>query len=889
MPLASGVRLGVYEVIALLGAGGMGEVYRARDGTLKRDVALKILPEIFALDPDRLARFKREAQVLAALNHPNIASIYGFEGSGAVQVLVLEFVDGPTLADRIAQGPVPLDEALSMAMQVAIALEAAHQSGIVHRDLKPANIKIRPDGTVKVLDFGLAKALSDDPSAGDGSQSPTITSPALTRMGMILGTAAYMSPEQARGRAADKRSDIWAFGCVLYEVLTGRRAFEGDDVSETLAGILKSNPVWEALPREIPASVRRVLRRCLEKDPNRRYHDLADARLDLAEPIASSEAAPPVIARLPNAIVERGLWALVVMTLGSLLAYLLLQEPPTGRMAQFHVLPPQNTTFGSTAGMGGNPSAVSGAVSPDGTRMVFVATDKSGTLLWLRPIDSLTARPLAGTEGAFLPFWSPDSRFVGFFTTGKLKRIDAGGGSSQTLCDVPSGPRGASWSPNGIILFSIGAGSGTKLSRVSSEGGTPTPVEVSDEDGKSSEGSWPYFLPDGRHFLYWVRSQSDGSRGIYLGSLDPGAASRRLVTSDSQAVYAAPGWLLFTREGILLRQAFDPERLDMAGAATPVVEGLAATNEIGLGAFSASQTGVLTYRSGAAASTQFAWFDRNGRMLGTAGPPGSYRTIALSPDETRVAYGDVATEDIWILDLRRQTPLRFTFAAGSIETAPVWTHDGTKILYRSTQHGGSVFEKNATGTLAERLILKARINGPSQVSRDGKLLLYFANPAGQSLFDIFVLPLTGEPKPVVVVGSPFGEVEPQFSPDGRWLAYLSNETGRNEAYVEPFPTTGKDKWKISETSARQPMWRSDGKELFFVSDERKLYAVTVRTTSNFEFETPRLLFDMRADVFNARNSYVPSRDGQRFLVNMLLDTAPTPISVILNWTAGPAR
>jgi serine/threonine protein kinase/Tol biopolymer transport system component len=885
MPFASGVRLSVYEVLELIGEGGMGEVYRAHDARLSRDVALKILPELFARDPDRLARFKREAKVLASLNHPNIAAIYGFEESQGVHALVLELVDGPTVAETVAQGPIPLHDALLIATQIAVALEAAHENGIIHRDLKPANIKVRSDGTVKVLDFGLAKALADDVAVGDVSLSPTITSPALTRMGVILGTGAYMSPEQARGKTADKRSDIWAFGCVLYEMLAGKRAYDGEDVSETLANVLKGAPDWDALPSETPSIVRRVLRRCLEKDPRRRFHDIADARLDLDEG-SSLDAAVPVVVRSRRTTLERSLWALIVVTLGSVLAYFLLKEPAAQQVIRFEVNPPDNTSFGSTMGMGANPALTNGTVSPDGTRLVFVATDRSGTaLLWVRPIDSLTARPVPGTDGGLVPFWSPDSRFIGFFVADKLKKIDGEGGAAQTICDVPSTPKGATWGRSGIILFSSG-NSSPHLFRISGEGGTPVPLQIDDAGRRELEASWPYFLPDGRHFLYWVKPASDDPSGVYVASIEPGAAPpRRLVASESGAVYAPPGFLLFAGDGILLRQRFDPEHLQMTGEATPVVEHVARIAEIGSGGFSASATGVLTYRSSTRHSTQFAWFDRNGRMLESVGPPGDYRTPALSPDEKRLAYADDDKGDIWILDLSRRAPSRFTYTTSSLETAPVWSPDGTKIIYRSTQHGGSVFEKSATGTVAERLIVKARINGPSQVSRDGKSLLYFATPEGQAVQDIFVLSLTGEPKPVPIVQSPFVDVEPQLSPDERWLAYLSNETGRHEVYVQPFPPTG-SKWQISNGGARQPLWSHDGKELFFVSDARKLYAVDIRSGSGFDFGIPRLLFELRANVFNARNSYVPSRDGQRFLVNMLLDEAASPINVVLNWTAG---
>jgi len=887
MPLASGARLGVYEVLEPIGAGGMGEVYRARDVTLQRDVALKILPEAFALDADRLARFRREAQVLASLNHPNIASIYGFESAGPVQVLVLEFVEGPTLADRIAGDRIPIDEALTIAKQIAIALEAAHQQGIVHRDLKPANIKVRSDGTVKVLDFGLARAMTDGTGTVDGSQPPTITSPALTRMGVILGTAAYMSPEQARGKVADKRSDIWAFGCVLYEMLTGRRTFEGEEISDTLASVLKSSPDLGAFPAETPSGVRRVIRRCLEKDPASRYHDVADARLDLAD-ATSLNPSPPAVGSVRSALVERAAWALVALILGALLVYALQDKPTPLKIVQFEVAPPENTTFGSTLGMGGNLVSVTGSLSPDGTQLVFAATDAGGkTLLWVRSLDALTARALPGTDEGMLPFWSPDSRHVGFYASRRLKKVDVTGGAVQTLCEAADTPKGATWGANGIILFS--AGTTPALFRVSSEGGTPTRLEISDAEHKSVQHSWPQFLPDGRHFLYWGRT-ADDFRGVFLASLEPGDVARPMVTSDSQGAYVSPGWLLFVREGTLLRQPVDAERLTMASSeATPLVEGISSLNEIGLAAFSASWNGVVSYRSGLAATTQFAWFDRNGRNLGTVGPPGSYRAIALSPDERRVAYGDVAKGDVWTLDLVRQTSTRVTHVAGSIEASPVWSLDGTRLFYRSTQEGSGIYEKNASGALAERLLLRGRVNGPSQVSPDGTLLLYFAAPSGEMAQDIFVVPLNGEPTPRAVIQTPFADVEPQFSPDGRWLAYLSNATGRHEVYVEPFPPTGKDRVQISNTSARQPMWSRDGKELFFVNNQRKLYAVDVSTASGFQFGTPRFLFDLPADVFNARSSYAPSRDGKRFLVNTLLENAAPPINVLLNWTAGVSR
>jgi eukaryotic-like serine/threonine-protein kinase len=885
MPLAPGVRVGVYEVVAFIGAGGMGEVYRARDTRLNRDVALKILPELFAADPDRLARFKREAQVLASLNHSNIASIYGFEEAGGVQALALELVEGPTLADRIAQHPIPLEDALLIAKQMAEALEAAHEQGIIHRDLKPANIKLRSDGTVKVLDFGLAKSFAPDVAiapVGDRSQSPTITTPAATRLGVIMGTAAYMSPEQAKGRPIDKRTDIWAFGCVLFEMLTGTRAFDGDDVSESLASVLKNDPDWSALPKATPHTIRRVLRRCLEKDPRQRFHDVADVGLDLDEPTIL-ESSAPVSARSTISTLERMAWALVVVLLAGVLAFLLMRRQPSPRVVQLQINPPGDTFLG-TSGGGLAGAAGGGIVSPDGTRFVFLATDTSGkTFLWLRSLDSLAVRALPGTEGASFPFWSPDSRFVGFFVAGKLKKMEAAGGPVQTLCDVQGIPRGITWAGD-VILFS--SGSPSSFFRVSGEGGAATPVVMPDVKQTGVLPSWPYFLPDGRHFLYWARATTNGARGISVGSIEQGFAPRRLLASDTNAVYASSGFLLFIRESTLLRQRFDPERLEPSGEATPVAEQVLNNTEYGLGAFSVSTTDVLTFQAGSDVSTQFAWFDRSGRLIDRVGAPGNYRQLALSPDEKRVAYVNNTDRDIWILDLARQNRSKLTFKSGA--ASPAWSPDGSKVMYRVSQDGGKVFEKNASGVGTEQLLFNGVINGPSQVSPDGRLLLYFAVPPGQAVQDVFVMPLTGERKPTPIVHTQFIEVEPRFSPDMRWLAYVSNDTGRNEIYVQPFPPTG-DKWQVSNSGGRQPIWREDGKELFFVSDDRKFYAVDIRSDSAFDYGVPHFLFDMRANVYNTANSYAPSRDGQRFLVNMLLDSAASPIIVILNWTAGLTR
>jgi serine/threonine protein kinase/Tol biopolymer transport system component len=875
MSLAPGVRLGVYEVRDLIGAGGMGEVYRGHDTRLNRGVALKILPETFAVNADRLARFKREAQVLASLNHSNIASIFGFEESNGVHALVLELVDGPTLADCIARGPMTLEDALPMARQIAEALEAAHAQGVVHRDLKPANIKIRPDGTVKVLDFGLAKALTGDavPPAASGTQ--TITSPAMTQLGVILGTAAYMSPEQARGKTVDKRSDIWAFGSVLYEMLTGKRAFDGDDMSDTLANALKRDPDWSALPATTPANIRRTLQRCLEKNPARRIHDIADARLELEQ---NDPTDAPATAPLPRRLTaERIGWGLLASLLAGGLAYSLMRIPPAPPVVRFQISPPENASFGASTGVGRADSTTGATLSPDGTQLAFIVEQSGRTLVWLRRLDAFTSRPLVGTDDALMPFWSPDGRTIGFFAGNKLKRIDVADGSVQTIGDVPGVPRGASWGSQDVIVFS--SGTPARLARVSARGGVVTPIDLAD----TSFSRWPSFLPDGRQFLYVGRFQpSETSQSLIVGSIEPGAPPRRIMAFVGSGAVAANGVLLFVKDGSLVQQRFDLDRLEVTGEATIIVGEVLDSPGFGRADFSVSQTGVLAFRSASNRSNQFAWFDRSGNLMEAVGPPGNYRTPDLSPDGTRLAFTDVNQGDLWILDLSRKTSSRFTTETGT-ETAPAWFPDGTRIAYR--RDGGGLFEKDASGTGTERQLLKEPINGPSQVTPDGKWILYFNVTRAESQ-DVYVLPTTGDPTPKAIVQSPFADVEPQLSPDLRWLAYASTETGRNEIYVQPFPPTGK-RWQVSNSGGRQPLWRADGKELFFVSDERRLYAMDVNEKSeSFDYGAPRFLFELRANVFNALKSYIPSRDGQRFLVNMLLGADDAPISIVHNWQAG---
>jgi serine/threonine protein kinase/Tol biopolymer transport system component len=881
MSLAPGTRIGPYEIVSIVGAGGMGEVYRARDPKLNRDVALKTLPPLVATDADRLARFKREAQVLASLNHAHIAAIYGLEEAAGVQALVLELVEGPTLADRIAQGSIPVEEALAIATQIAEALEAAHARGIVHRDLKPANIKVRADGSVKVLDFGLAKAIASDGATAEGSVTATITSPALTLLGVILGTAAYMSPEQARGKEADKRSDIWAFGCVLFEMLAGKRPFEASEVTDTLASILKSEPNWSALPADMPSGIRRVLRRCLEKDPRRRFHDIADVRLGFEDAL-SPDLTPTVRAvRSEGRRRERIAWSLVavlLLFLGGHIAYVARKSAQAVQITRFQVYPPANMALRTQLG-----GASRATVSPDGTRLVFAAVDRAGrSQLWIRAFDSFDALPLTGTDGASLPFWSPDSRWVGFFVGGKLRKVDAAGGSPQTICDVESLPRGATWGSGGDIVFSSGGAS--RLYRVSDQGGRPVHLSIGPEQ-MLSEPAWPEFLPDGRTFLYWSRNATEGA-SVYARSLEPEAAPKKLLTSDSQAAYDPSGFLLFMRSGLLLRQPFDGARLDVSGEPTTVVEGVASLPVIGGALFSVSTNGVLTFQPESDLTSQFTWVDRAGNVLETVGDPGKYRYPHLSPDGQRLTYVN-ADGNVWILDIKRQISSKLT--SGGTAVSPVWSNDGRSIFYRKTPAKnipGGFYEKSASGAAEETLFFEGRLNGPSQISKDAKWLLYFAVPEGDSVQDVFALPMTGDRKPERIVQSPSADVEPQLSPDGKLLAYGSNPTGgRLEVFVEPFPRTG-ERWQLSNSGGRQPLWREDGKELFFVSDvDRKFYAVAIKPGPRFDYDPPKFLFEMRANVYATRNSYIPSPDGNRFLVNMTVDSTAPPIHVMRNWTA----
>ena len=892
-PFQSGARLGPYEIVAPLGAGGMGEVYRAHDSSLNRDVAIKVLLASVADDPDRLARFRREAQVLASLNHPNIAHIHGLEefpvdGGGRVRALVMELVDGEDLSVLIARGPIALDEALPIAKQMADALEAAHEQGIVHRDLKPANIKVRPDGTVKVLDFGLAKAM--DPAAGSGvnaMNSPTLSIHA-TQAGMILGTAAYMSPEQARGKAVDRRADIWAFGAVLFEMLTSRRAFEGDTVSDTLACVLKTDPDWTTVPDGVPLSIDRMLRRCLEKDPKRRLQAIGEARIEIEQALAGDAAeplqpTPPAAAR--KAILTAGIGSAAGMAAVLTALFFAVsgwhRTPPEARSVRFTIALPTGAWL--------NGQAPDLAIAPDGSRLAFIATGDGTPRLWVRALDALTAQPLPGTDGARAPFWSSDGRFIGFTADGKLKRIELAGASAPRTIAPASTTTAGTWNAAGVILIA----SRTGLYRVADSGGEPVRV-VPAQDGDSAL-LWPQFLPDGRHFLYTVSSSDPARKGVFVGSLDS-TAGTRLMNGDSNVAYAAPGYLLYARNATLMAQRFDLERLAVSGEAFPIAEGIVRGLPLTYAAFSVSQNGGLVYRASLPDNQQLTWFDRSGNAVGTLGPLAEGRVPVLSLNGEKVAIDrldpDRGTRDAWVIDVARGYDTRLTSHPAN-DYAPLLSPDGRRVVFASDRDGpeAALYQKSATGDGPEELILGTLGDKrPQDWSRDGQQLMFTAGDG------TWLLPMTGERRPLRV--TPPGaarEMHARFSPDGQWLVYDTKESGRAEVYVRRFAGAA-DKSRISTAGGWDPLWSADGKEIFYLTPEGTLMAVTVTPGAKFAAAIARPLFSTplkgQAEAsYTSRSTYAVAPDGRRFLFARHADGGndPSPVTVVLGWDATVKR
>jgi eukaryotic-like serine/threonine-protein kinase len=873
LALIPGTRLGPYEITAQIGVGGMGEVYRARDTKLARYVAIKILPDAFAADHDRLSRFQREAQVLASLNHPNIAHIYGLEEAGGTPCIVMELVEGDTLQARLKRGSLPVDDALQIATQIAEALGEAHEKGIIHRDLKPGNVMVLPDGTVKVLDFGLAKALEHAPVGQDFTHAPTV-SLAVTDAGMILGTAAYMSPEQAKGQEAERTSDVWAFGCVLYEMLTGRAAFGGASASEIIVEVLRSEPDWRPLPAATPDDIRRLLRRCLQKDRKERLQHIGDARIEIRDARSGPPSHTDVTAG--SRAKERLAWlsAIVASTLiaGGLGAWALrpISPPPEIRL---EITTPPTT------------NRLSLAISPDGRKIVFTGTEKGQSRLWLRALDSTAARPLAGTDSANYPFWSPDGRSVGFFADGKLKRLDIEAGSVQTLADASAG-RGGAWTGDGVILFAPQAG---PIYRISATGGERSQLTFVDAQQRGHR--FPQLLPGGRHFLYYTTG-SPQTRGVYVAQLE-GSEKRWLLDADAAAVYARPGHLLFVRQGTLFAQSFDPVGLKLTGNPFPVARDVAVDSGVGIAALSSSPAGPIVYRTGSArGQKQLAWFDRSGKEIGSVGPPDEAETSwgpSMSPDGrsvglTRTVDGN---QDVWLLDTERGVLRRFT-SNQAAELNPIWSPDGSRIVFTSDRQGvGSFFQKSAAGTGSEEpLLTTALAKQPSDWSPDGRFLLYRVQDP-KTRYDIWAVRLDGDQKPFPVVQTNFDERDGQFSPDGKWIAYESDESGRFEIYVQPFPGPGL-KWPISTNGGAQVRWRHDGKELFYIALDDRLMAVPTHLDSDRQTVRARVPVGLFTTLVGGavsvnRQQYMVSPDGGRFLLNTVVEGPISPIIVILNW------
>jgi Tol biopolymer transport system component/predicted Ser/Thr protein kinase len=866
MPLSAGDKIGPYEILAPIGAGGMGEVWKAHDPRLNRDVAIKVSAVQFS------ERFEVEAKAIAALNHPNICQIYDV----GPNYLVMEYIEGDA-----PKGPMPLEEAVRIARQIAGALEAAHEKGITHRDLKPANIKINPDGTVKVLDFGLAKIHSGPASSGE--HSPTLTI-GMTQAGMILGTAAYMAPEQARGKEnVDKRADIWAFGVVLYELLTGKRLFQGEDVGHTLAAVIMQEPDLSCAPAQVVP----LLKRCLEKDPKKRLRDIGDMELLLAAgPVAT---APTTLSRMPRLgwmwPTAAGLLALAAVALGFVSYRHVSEEPP--RVVKVSVLPPEKAT------LVGNSLP---AVSPDGRRLAFVAAMEGKDALWVRDLDSLAARALTGTEGAFDPFWSPDSRSIAFFAGGKLKKIEVAGGPALTLCDAPGGrPRGGSWGKNDVLVFAPNNGN-TGILRVSAAGGTSTPVTQPDTASGESSHRFPWFLPDGRHFLYATLASGE-KNGVFAGDIDSKSDPKnrqRVLAGNSMAVYAPPGYLLFVRDRTLMAQRLDAANLQTVGDAVPVAEQVDSTSTAAQYQFSVSENGVLAYISGGTTgATQLTWTDRSGKVASAAGPPGVYGDFRLAPDEKRIAFerSDAGNQDVWVMDIARGVTSRLTFDPAN-DNLPLWSPDGLRILYADNRSGGyDLYVKAATGAGQEEVLVKMGTpNGfGTSWSRDGRFLMYTVRAAGTKTgYDLWIAPqfperAGGDRKPFPYLQTQFNEFGGAFSPDGRWVAYISDESGRDEIYVQAFPLSGA-KFQISTGGGVEPAWRSDGTELFYRSADGNLMAVSVKSGATFETSVPKSLFPLVVPAGGVgRQSYAVTNDGQRFLVAASVGEKSVPLTVVLNW------
>jgi serine/threonine protein kinase/Tol biopolymer transport system component len=897
MALTRGTTFGPFEILDALGSGGFGEVYKARDVRLGRIVAIKILP---AADAELRARFEREARAIAALQHPHICTLFDIGRERDADYLVLEYLEGETLAARLArqtEKPIAIAEALRIAAEIADALDRAHRAGIVHRDLKPGNVMLTSDG-VKLLDFGLAKFRGGAaPSVGGVSIAATMATPVaqagppLTGQGTILGTLHYMSPEQLECRDPDARCDLWALGCILYEIVVGRKPFDGASGATLIGAIVRDEPpLISSACGSVPRGLERLVARCLEKDPNRRWQTAADLRSELLWIASESAARAPADAalmprrarRMPVSIRAIGI-AIVALGIGVAAGISLRrpQEPPA--VLRFNVFPESGTTF--------TPAPVSrtvqAALSPDGRYLTFVASNGAAPTLWIRALDAVAAAAMPGTEGAAFPFWAPDSRAIGFFARGKLLRIDVNGSGLQTLAVAPSA-RGGSWNAEGTILYAPSSGAG--LMRVAAGGGAAQPATslAAGNRQRFSAEYWPTFLPDGRHFLSFALAGSKDDRGVYIGSLGS-LETKQLARTDTMAAYAS-GHLLFVRDGTLVAQPFDLGRLELTGTATPIAEHVGYYPNYGHAGFSVSPSGLLIYAPSATTAGQLTWIDRSGTRGSTVGPPATYTTPQLSPDDSRVIAAVIdpltATNDLWLFELNRGTASRLTFDPAS-DFFPVWSPDGRTLAFSSDRSGiPDLYRKPSSGIgQEERVLSNPRMRFPTDWSHDGRTLVF--QESSERGYDLMLLPTSSSAQPVPFLQSPFNEGQGRLSPDGRWMAYISDESARVELYVQPVPPTG-SKWQVSTGGGSQPAWRRDGLELFYISNG-KMTAVSVNPAAReFDHGVPHALFDIVTPDVSAPFYwyYTVTSDGQRFLANVLnADSYAIPITVVVNWTA----
>jgi serine/threonine protein kinase/Tol biopolymer transport system component len=879
MTLESGTRLGPYEILFPLGAGGMGEVYRARDTRLNRTVAIKVLRADFSGDTARKQRFEREARTISSLNHPHICALYDIGNQNGTDYMVMEYLEGETLAARLKKGAIAPDIVLRIGIQIAEALDRAHRQGIVHRDLKPGNIMLTKIGA-KLLDFGLAKYQESATAKAGHSQMETQDDP-LTGKGMVLGTIQYMAPEQLEGKPADARTDIFAFGGVLYEMATGKRAFQGGSQASLISAILREEPQpITAIQPMSPPALERLVKTCLEKDPDERWqsaHDIARELKWVAEGSSLHGALPPTTPvrhrRAPL------LWILSVVIL--LAAFLLLAmvhwpgQSVESPIMRFAVYPSANSGFAGPI-----------ALSPNGRMLAFIAASGNTPEVWVRPLDSLAAAALPGTEGASFLFWSPDNRWIAFFAQGKLKKIEASGGSLRTLCDAIDS-RGGTWNREGTILLAPRSDDG--IYRISAEGGPLTQITKLNPSGEISH-RWPSFLPDGRHFLYMIYSGKPDRQGIYAASLDS-KESRRLLPFISEARYASPGHLLYVEDGTLMAQTFDSARLEIRGQPIHLGEHLWTDSYLtGLSAFSISENGVLVYRNGGGGNS-FTWFDRAGNKLGTVGQPGRYGEPFFSPKQDKVAFEVTSfntVADVWTMDLAGGNMSRLTFDPAD-EYAPIWSPDGDSIAWYSNKDGlNALYRKAASGAgKDEKLVEFPRAIGPDDWSSDGKFILFDVTDSTNRTH-LWVLPIAGKRQPAQYLHSDSNESHGRFSPDGKWVAYESDESGNTEIFIQSFPAGG-GKWQVSSGGGSQPQWRRNGHELFYVADDGKVTTVELKVSGSalqIDNRKPLPINAGMNSISSVRNTYLATADGQRFLVvKPAEEGAALPITVVLNWAA----